>query len=148
MRVQMNLLKVGLLRMKHIWDEQHILRNAKEIFTLLAETMNLERGQLYAQSIFVYLFSHSDLKPQEKVQIVHAMPKNLKEIAMNTLERTFYEGVEKGKLEGKLEGKLLGIKKSIRQLLAYGYSPEQTAGLLDVPMAIVLEVHKEMNEQN
>lgn len=148
MRVQLNLLKVGLLLMKHIWEEQHILENAKEIFTLLTETLNREQGQFYAQSIFVYLFSNSDLKPQEKVQIVHAMPKNLKNIAMNTLERTFFEGVEKGKLEGKLEGEVLGIKKSIRQLLMHGYSPEQTIDLLDVPMALVLEVQQEMNEQN
>ncbi|MBK9336924.1 MAG: hypothetical protein IPM98_10175 [Lewinellaceae bacterium] len=97
--------------------------------------MNLERGQLYGEinlRIFVLAFR---FEAPGKVQIAHAMPKNLKNIAMNTLERTFYEGVETGKLqgtlEGKLEGELLGIKKSIRQLLVHGYSPEQTAGLLE-----------------
>ena len=46
------------------------------------------REALYAQSIFVYLFTNSELKKEEQRRLIQTMPNNLKNIAMNTLEKT------------------------------------------------------------
>lgn len=138
------MLKVGLLMMKYIWEEDHIFRYAREIFSLLQNVIQEERTQLYTRSIFVYLFTHSEFKKEERLQLIQTMPDNLKNIAMNTLEKVYTEG----KIEGKIEGEILGLKKSIRQLLLRGYTAEQVVDLLNVPLSLVQEVEKELNGEN
>lgn len=136
LHLQLSLLKVGLLLMKHIWEEDHVFRHAGEIFSLLQNVIQEERAQLYTRSIFVYLFKNSEFKKEERIKLIHTMPNDLKNIALSTLDQVYEEG--------KIEGEVLGLKKSIRPLLLRGYTAEQVVDLLNVPLSLVQEVEKEL----
>jgi predicted transposase/invertase (TIGR01784 family) len=83
----------------------------------------------------------------------HTVKKN---IAMNTLEMIYREGVDEGMEKGIEQGIEQGIQKgieksqkdSIRKLLMRGVEPAQVAYLLDLPMTLVQEVLAEDSKKS
>jgi predicted transposase/invertase (TIGR01784 family) len=148
MKVQINLLKVGLLVMKHIWNEEHLLKNAREIFTLLDEASAAQQdGQLYIQALFVYLFSNSKFTKTQRTQLAQSVPEFIKKPVMNTLEIIYQEGKLEGILEGEARGEAQMLRFSIRRLVLHGFSPGQITEVLKVPMELVVEVMSEMDDK-
>jgi predicted transposase/invertase (TIGR01784 family) len=149
LNVEDQVLGVGLYVMKHIWEEKVIFRSANDVFKRLV-TANYERASNYLKSTFLYLFTNSEATKQEKQAVINAVPDPIKNIAMNTLEMIYREGVDEGMEKGMEKGIEQGIEKSqkdsIRKLLMRGVEPAQVAYLLDLPIDLVNEVLADMQK--
>jgi|GEM_PF-3591673 len=54
------------------------------------------------------------------------------------------EGEAKGKAEGKAEGEAKGKAEAITKMLLKGFSPEQIADILEIPMTYVLNIQNNL----
>jgi len=60
------------------------------------------------------------------------------------MEKGMEKGIEKGIEKGRLEGKLEGQRKTAKNFLRLGLSPEQVAEAAELPIEEILQLKKEI----
>ena len=110
-------LQIGLLIMKHIYNEQKILQELTEIFAGINEILQNEQGEQFFETIITYLFYSTELETSKIVE-------KMRTISPKAGEK-FVSTAMKLQLKGKIEGIEAGIKKVAFSMLQKGYSDDE-----------------------
>ena len=98
------------------------------------------------ESYLIYIISaRSDLELKD----IHEAAKNISPERsadiMTIAEKLYKEGMEKGMEKGRLEGMLETKRKTAKNFLRQGLSPEQIAEATELPLNEVLQLKKELD---
>lgn len=104
------------------------------------------------QVLFVYLSKSSNLDHQEMDKLIQSLPEPFKPYIMSTYDKIILEGVKQGVKQGIEQGieqgLELGDKKraftGIKNMLVKGFSIEDIASILEVPLSWVREVQEQI----
>lgn len=128
-------LAASLLAMKYSVLKDHLKPLIPTILKLASEI-----DQNLQTSLIVYTFVNSELSEQQIIEMITALPTQIKETVMSTLDIF----VEKGRKEGKIEGQQEKTENAVRNLIKQSLlTDEQIASALEVTVNYVTNIRKQ-----
>lgn len=151
-KMQLGVLMNVLLAFKHHGENEYIRSNFEDLFVHLENYRSAESGRNLMQVLFVYLSKSSNLDHQEMDKLIQSLPEPFKPYIMSTYDKIILEGVKQGVKQGIEQGieqgLELGDKKraftGIKNMLVKGFSIEDIASILEVPLSWVREVQEQI----
>ncbi len=129
---------------------QQDINKFKEV--LAATLLNLENqgwAEEYEKYFFTYIIYILNARPDLELEDIYEAAKNISpersEKIMTIAEKLYKEGMEKGRLEGKREGLIEGQRKTAKNFLRLGLSPEKVAEAAELPIDEIIQLKKEID---
>ena len=144
--------KEGLLKLTGTNDEKDMeLLEQKLLIDRLLNKKEALFGEKKTRAIKYFLYNYVAFKnPETNRKFVEGSNKDKNNITMGIIEYMHeikrQEGVEEGRREGVQEGRREGLENAVQKLLVNTeFSPEEIAKAVEVPVALVKKIKKELN---
>ncbi|NLV17084.1 MAG: Rpn family recombination-promoting nuclease/putative transposase [Syntrophomonadaceae bacterium] len=126
---------------------------------LAAALLNLENqdwAEEYERYFFTYIIYILNARPDLELEDIYEVSQNVspersgkimtlaEKLYNEGMEKGMEKGIEKGIEKGRLEGKLEGQRKTAKNFLRLGLSPEQVAEAAELPIEEILQLKKEI----
>lgn len=121
-RFQLLTVRIGLMLMKYIFDEATLRRKLPQIFSGVEAIVETETGEKFLVSIFLYVFSNTEIEDEDIIKAVKLNSEKGGNIAMTTATKLINKGLKEGLKEGLMKGKKQEIVNLFTKL---GLSVEQ-----------------------
>lgn len=136
-------LSLSALLLKHSRRKNYLETIADQLAGLLAE---LGPGNLYANTVAVYLYQSSELEVPQLFAIFEKASKQTQDLVMSTYDQIIEQGRQQGRQQGQQEGREEGQRRALENTVLTmqrkGFAAEFIANALDLPLDTVQQVLK------
>ena len=132
--------------MKSIRDSQ-LLDKLEEILSGIDQLLENEQGRIYLEQIFVYLYFGTVLNPEIVIERAKHMSQLAEEFANSAGMQLIRRGMKEGIKEGIEKGIEKNLRNNISKMLLKDFKASQVANILEVPLKLVKEVEKQLQEE-
>ena len=122
-------LRIAMLIMKNIFDQDMLERHIREFFELGRSIFEEKQGLKFLESVVIYLYRATDIDTETVVNSISEISAKGGELAMSTAERL--------RQEGKREGRKESILSLIRNAKKQGISEEKIAKIVNLDIGLI-----------
>ena len=133
-------LKVGMLIMKNIYDQDVLERHLSEFLEPGRCFFETQDGLSFLQAVITYLFKVTDMAATVLVESISCVTAKGGELAMTTAEKLKQEGRMEGRMEGRAEGSYAVIRSLVHNAHEQGFSNEDIAQLMNLDLDSVKKI--------
>lgn len=132
------LLKIRLLILKNIFDEEKLQNNLAAFFNIGLNYFSEMNGLKFLESTVKYIYKMTEIKTDIITEVLASLSKEAGRIAMSTAEVLRKEGFNQGISQGISQCAINTIKK----MLLKGMMPKDIAELLDIDNDVIQKISK------
>ena len=133
-------LRIAMLLMKNIFDQELLSQHMKEFFELGRLTFQEEQGLNFLKSVINYLYKATEIEINTVVESIASITAKGGEFAMSTAERLRKEGMQQGRQQGRQEASNKMILSLVQNAKKQGFPIEMIAKIVDLDITLVEKI--------